>query len=62
MRIEYFVNELREGGEDPFDLQSELDQLALGGWEFCEWVEPTWNYSSGPGPNTRRAIFKKITR
>lgn len=55
--IEYLVVELRDCGVDRIDLQSELDNYGFDRWEFVEW-----SYSNGPGPHTRRAIFKRDRR
>lgn len=61
MKFEYLATELRDGGEEGFDLQDELNKVGEDGWEFAAWVED-WRYSDGPGPHSRVAILKRAVQ
>lgn len=58
MKWEYLTRSIRDGGNECYDMDAELNALGEEGWEFCSWVFE-WSFSEGPAPHSRVALFKR---
>lgn len=56
--FKYRVETIRSGGEEKLNLVDQMNRLGTDGWRFLEWIDE-WDYSEGPGPHTRSALFIK---